>query len=102
MKATAFWIHHILQFDTQFPNPANLFHPRDAFQTVGTWLSQHLCNADEPRVWKTGDRTGQVLWHAYDPLTNKYAAFDSENEIRVWLEERYNQLTPKVTLTVQR
>ena len=102
MKATAFWIHHILHFDTQFPNPADVFHPMDSLRTAGSWLSQHLCHADEPRVWKTSDRSGQVHWHVYDPLTNRYAAFDSEDETRVWLEERYNQPTPEVTLTVLR
>lgn len=102
MKATAFWIHHLLRFDTQLLEPAAVFRPKAVLQAAGVWLSQHLCNADEPRVWKTSDRSGRVTWHAYDPLLNKYATFESEGETRVWLEDRYNQPTPKFALTVQR
>jgi hypothetical protein len=102
MKSTAFWVHHLFQFDTTPSKPSLLTRSQEALQNAGLWLSQHLCNADEPHVWKTSDRTGQITWHTYDPMLNKYAAFDSEHETRVWLEERYNQPTPKAPLTVLR
>lgn len=43
----------------------------------------------EPRVWQTHDRQGEVCWHAYDPITNRAFACESESEMRQWLEERY-------------
>ncbi|QKD81088.1 hypothetical protein HPC62_01880 [Thermoleptolyngbya sichuanensis A183] len=43
----------------------------------------------EPRVWQTGDRAGNIVWHVYDPTSNRSATFASEAEVRVWLEERY-------------
>ncbi|HIK41327.1 hypothetical protein [Thermoleptolyngbya sp. M55_K2018_002] len=45
--------------------------------------------APEPRVWQTGDRSGNLVWHVYDPTSNCSATFASEAEVRVWLEERY-------------
>ncbi|MBF2084702.1 hypothetical protein [Thermoleptolyngbya sp. C42_A2020_037] len=47
--------------------------------------------APEPRVWQTGDRAGNIVWHVYDPTSNRSATFASEAEVRIWLEERYRQ-----------
>jgi hypothetical protein len=43
----------------------------------------------EPRIWQSKDRFGQTWWHAYDPITKRFVCRDSEDEIRIWLEERY-------------
>jgi len=43
----------------------------------------------EPHVWKTRHH-GHILWHTYDPDTGDSADFASENEVRIWLEERYS------------
>jgi hypothetical protein len=63
--------------------------------SVGKALGQlwHRCTEaiavdTEPHVWKTRDH-GHIFWHAYDPNTGSLSDFTSENEVRVWLEERY-------------
>lgn len=45
----------------------------------------------EPRVWKKHDRYGNVYWRTYDPATDRLAWFDTEEEVRRWIEERYAQ-----------
>jgi len=49
-----------------------------------------LAKNSEPRIWQSRDRNGSVAWHLYDPLTNQHARFYSEQEIRIWLEQRYH------------
>lgn len=42
----------------------------------------------EPHIWKTRSH-GSACWHAYDPLTGDQADFGSEDDVRIWIEERY-------------
>ena len=43
----------------------------------------------EPQVWQTLDTAGNVWWSACDPATNRVIQDVSEEQIRVWLEQRY-------------
>ncbi|WOB43814.1 hypothetical protein HNI00_12095 [Thermoleptolyngbya oregonensis NK1-22] len=54
--------------------------------------------SDEPRVWRSQDGHGDVLWNAYDPKTGKSVNCVSEADLRVWLEARYSQ-TPSSSLS---
>jgi alpha-D-ribose 1-methylphosphonate 5-triphosphate synthase subunit PhnH len=47
-----------------------------------------LAGQSEPKIWQTVDRAG-IVWHVYDPVTGSSADFISEQEVRVWLEQRY-------------
>ena len=49
----------------------------------------------EPQVWKTYDLKGNPIWHTLDPVTGESGDWISENDVRVWLEERYSQVTNK-------
>ena len=44
----------------------------------------------EPKIWKKTDAEGNIIWKTYDPMTGFTASFDTEHQVRVWLEERYN------------
>lgn len=48
-----------------------------------------LESSHEPRIWQRRDRQGNISWRLYDPATNQSATFASEDEIRIWLEEKY-------------
>jgi hypothetical protein len=68
-------------------------------RSVGDWLKQiwrslvvALSQNSEIRVWKTVDKTGRSLWKLYDPSTGETLDFDSETEVRTWIEESYNRL----------
>ncbi|PSM49770.1 hypothetical protein C7Y66_07290 [Chroococcidiopsis sp. CCALA 051] len=45
----------------------------------------------EMRVWQTEDKIGRSLWKLYDPITGETFDFNSENEVRTWIEESYNR-----------
>lgn len=57
-------------------------------------LWQHLVNAltkaQEPQIWQSYDRQGNLWWHGYDPMTGSSICRDSEAEMRIWIEERYH------------
>ncbi|MGF1480739.1 MAG: hypothetical protein ACFB4I_14845 [Cyanophyceae cyanobacterium] len=45
--------------------------------------------SNEPRVWQKCDRQGNTRWFVYDPATSCTATFSSEQEVRIWFDERY-------------
>lgn len=57
-----------------------------------TNLTQTLLrNSKEPRIRKTVDRTGNLQWNVYDPQGYQSLTFNSELEVRQWLDQRYYQ-----------
>lgn len=62
---------------------------QQSLQQLWHTLTTYL-NSTEPRVWRTVDQdAGQLVWNAYDPTTNRRGKFSNEQDLRVWLEERY-------------
>jgi hypothetical protein len=57
--------------------------------TVWQNLMNSLLNGFELQVWQTHLRNGNCSWHAYDPMTGHSACFGSEDDMRVWIEQRY-------------
>ena len=58
-------------------------------QITATLLSSFVLKP-EPQIWQKKDAQGNIIWHTYDPITGYRALFDTEQEVRVWLENRYN------------
>ncbi|HEY9634793.1 MAG TPA: hypothetical protein V6D14_15430 [Coleofasciculaceae cyanobacterium] len=48
----------------------------------------------EPIVRQSRDRKGYVWWYVYDPKTEQRAYLASEEEVLLWLEERYRYHPP--------
>ncbi|WAL61583.1 hypothetical protein [Thermocoleostomius sinensis] len=46
-------------------------------------------NAGEPQIRQHIDRAGFTYWQVYDPQTDRSQQFDSETEVRQWLDRRY-------------
>lgn len=44
----------------------------------------------EPKVWEKHDRQGNTFFKVYDPASDRWVYLSSENEVRMWLEERYS------------
>ncbi len=44
---------------------------------------------NEPHVWQRRDRFGQIYWQVYDPIRDRTLTFDSEEEVRYWLDQRF-------------
>ncbi|MBW4654636.1 MAG: hypothetical protein KME20_16590 [Kaiparowitsia implicata GSE-PSE-MK54-09C] len=55
------------------------------------WLTQ-MAGSTDPRITQTYDSNGQPLWTVYDPITHTTTALASEQEVRIWLDQRYNQM----------
>lgn len=49
-----------------------------------------LISSPELQVWSTCNGNGEISWHAYDPMTKRSACFDSEDDMRAWVEQRFS------------
>jgi hypothetical protein len=45
---------------------------------------------NEPHIWVKRDRHGNLHWHVYDPMSDRSWVLSSEDEVRIYLEERFN------------
>ena len=43
----------------------------------------------EPKVSEKKDRYGNTYYRVYDPQRDRYLDFNSEDEVRWWLDKRY-------------
>jgi hypothetical protein len=51
-----------------------------------------VTSSHEPQVKQKCDRYGNQYWQAYDFNSNKSYTFTSEQDVRVWIENRYHCL----------
>ena len=56
---------------------------------INNFLTKIIDKKREPKVWQKCDRQGNIYWLTFDPITKIYSFFSSEEEVRIWLEERY-------------
>jgi hypothetical protein len=58
------------------------------WQALWQRITNVLTASQELQVWQDHDRSGQVLWYAHDPITDRSFS-GSEAELRSWIESRY-------------
>jgi len=75
------------------PSYTTAYHPsqlgkllRRCSQSFMDWLT----TGSLPRVSKVMQGDIEV-WKVYDPITNGTRYFDHENDLRIWMEQRYYQ-----------
>lgn len=51
-------------------------------------LITYLAGSSEPYVWKAQTSKG-LQWKVFDPIAQRQLTFNSEADVRVWLEERH-------------
>ena len=62
-----------------------------SIHVLGRFIRSSLIYSSDPKVvWKR-DRQGLVYLQAYDPRTNSYHYFSSEQDVRIWIEQRYQK-----------
>jgi hypothetical protein len=44
----------------------------------------------DPQITLRYSSAGHEYWHVHDPITGKAATFNTEADVRVWLEQRHN------------
>lgn len=73
-------------------DPATVTQPNlfDHLRMMWESWQKSLSTNDEPQIWQTRDRNGNVLWNAYDPISDRSLYYASEAEVRIWLENRYS------------
>lgn len=52
-----------------------------------TSLLQFFTQEKEPRVWQTSDHTGQIWWHAHDPISGRSLVCTTTEEVQIWLDQ---------------
>lgn len=50
-------------------------------------IVRRLTTQDEPKIWRSQDRSGHVRWSVYLAGTGQTIRLASEEEVRLWLEE---------------
>jgi len=54
------------------------------------FFAECLFRKSDPVTWQEFDRNGNTFWMVYDPNTQHSIRFDSEIDVRVWLEKRFS------------
>lgn len=63
------------------------------FDRLWQALVRSIETSREPKVTWMRDRQGQSYFKIYDPVTGQHHYADSDQEARVWLEQRYQHTT---------
>jgi hypothetical protein len=53
-------------------------------------LLDKLAGHSEPKIYHRRDRQGNSYLQVYDPRSGKTQSFNTANEVRIWLEQRYS------------
>lgn len=61
---------------------------------TGIWqvVVNIMTTSDEPKVWTSRDWFGHTWWNIYFPRTGQTIRLNSEEEVRIWLEENLHLL----------
>lgn len=62
---------------------------RAAFSRLGEFILSLATSNQDPKITITRDRSGQAQWNIYDPTSGYSNSFLSEDDVRVWLDNRY-------------
>ena len=55
---------------------------------VGRWLVAFLTDDRSVRIWTSYGKDG-VVWHVYDPISDRRSSHTTEEGLRAWLESRH-------------
>ena len=64
---------------------AQLLHVPGLLERAANWLVGPV----EPQIYKRQDRRGQTYYRLYDPKTDQRRMFSTEEEMRIWLDQRF-------------
>lgn len=57
-------------------------------QRLREFLAHYCVDSYELRVWQECNPSGQQIWRAYDPQTQRSAYCHTETEMVAWIEQR--------------
>lgn len=65
--------------------------PASQFKRIWNLLLSAFSGSSEPKIYQRHDRHGNIYFKVYDPVTHQIGTFNTEQEVRVWLDQRYYQ-----------
>ena len=84
--------------------PLTSFKPasfKKAIAAIAHYLTEQLFHllvgSSEPIISEHSDEDGEHYYRVYDPIYEKNLYFASEEDVRIWLEKRYNRHSIEVT-----
>jgi hypothetical protein len=63
--------------------------PRLNLDRLWNFLLDSFSKTPEPSIRRKCDRHGNLYFQVYDPDTHMTTTFASEQEVRIWIEQRY-------------
>lgn len=62
---------------------------KQAIHSLWHSLIELFAPSSELKIFTGRDRHGETYYKVYDVLSHEFHCFESENEVRIWLEQRY-------------
>lgn len=78
-------VRYTIDFSALGKGLINLFHIPGFWQRVANFMT----GPNEPQIYTRRDRRGNVYFRLYDPRTDQHRVFNSEEDIRIWFDQRY-------------
>ncbi len=69
----------------------NDFNLLSILKKVGNYLLAVLTEESDLHIRQQEDRFGNTTCPVYEPQTGQSAQFSSEEDVRIWIDERYSQ-----------
>lgn len=77
------------QQTTPEPGRSRLVNVQRQLGQWGMALLRYFTGSQQPHITVKSDRAGQSFYEVYDPVDRQHHIFGTEQEVRVWLEQRY-------------
>ncbi len=69
--------------------PASQLSIPSRLRKIWQLITDCLFSQAELEIREIYDRSGNLWWYVYDPVTGRFAWLDSEDEVRIWIEKNY-------------
>lgn len=56
---------------------------------IWNWFVKLILRVDQPKIYQSRDKLGNICWITYDQLAERKIHFNSETEVLAWLDCRY-------------
>lgn len=73
----------------QLVEGANIRPSGLGYQLNQIWrsLSRYLSRSNEPQVWQVRSHSNEIRWRVFDPMSERTLFYNTEEEVRIWLEQ---------------
>jgi len=91
MKPTMSWLEY-QQLELIIPESSKYrLKPvyKKLLNDIGKFLVRHLFVSPDVQIWCTYDDQRNIWWNAYDPVSRRSIYRLSEEQMLVWVEQRY-------------